>query len=361
MNHVATKKPNIMRWVLVSALMICVLVALVVHAKADHLINDEPSLTSAALERPADMRVLMLGNSLIYWQDTDVMLERLAASKPGGPKLVVGRIARPYYSLHDHSAELYADGPWRRWNIHRKVFEPFSDSPPRWDALIVHERSGMASAAGINDRDADGSASDGAAIAMAARSRGTQLILMASWGYMRGALPADDATFRRNFPDFQTMNKSMDRGYTIIADKIEAELATQTQGAEEPRAPAPQLKIARVGRTFAQAWEEDVAAGREPLAEGALFRGLYDDPNHPSVAGAYLSAAVLLVTLTGQPCSAATWVPEGLSAEEARRLRAFADAQLAPAPAEHTSPPATNAPHKHKGPPPTRPQTTPPT
>jgi hypothetical protein len=371
------KKPEVMRWVLIGVLLVSGVVAVVMQAKADHLINDEPSLTREALARPADMRVLMLGNSLIYKQSTDVMLERLAASTPGAPRLVVGRIARPWFSLYDHYKELYADDLWHRWNVHNKVFKPFSDPSPRWDALIIHEQSGWASMAGVDEQAAKESASSGTSICMAARDRQVPTILMASWGYMGGARPQDDAQFRKHFPDFKAMNQSIDRGYTSIVAKIEAEMEERTRGDEYWSRPYPPIKIARVGRAFEQTWELDAASSRDPLAQGSLFRGLYDDPNHPSLAGAYLSAAVLLVTLTGQPCGAATWVPDGLDPEEARRLRALADAQLSAAqlaetpdtdappdadvqPALNGPPPAINAPlHRQKGPPPTRPQTTP--
>ena len=139
MDERAKKKPELMRWALIGVLLICCVVAAGLKIQAGYLLNNEPSLTPEALARPADMRVLMLGNSLIYWHDTDVMLERLAASTPGAPRLVVGRIARPYYSLYDHAMDLYA-GRLHHWSAHHQALRP-NAIKPRWDAVIAHENS----------------------------------------------------------------------------------------------------------------------------------------------------------------------------------------------------------------------------
>jgi hypothetical protein len=51
---------------------------------------------------------------------------------------------------------------------------------------------------------------------------------------------------------------------------------------------------------------------------------LYEDGNHPSIHGSYLAALVIYANLTGGPIDRVTFVPSGISPDDAALIRSVA-------------------------------------
>ena len=64
------------------------------------------------------------------------------------------------------------------------------------------------------------------------------------------------------------------------------------------------------------------AEGGDPTEPGTDFHALYaSDGSHPSLAGSYLTALVVLHSLAGVSPDEVAWAPPGLDARLAGRLR----------------------------------------
>jgi len=74
----------------------------------------------------------------------------------------------------------------------------------------------------------------------------------------------------------------------------------------------------------------DVAGAWEAIRAEELPFSLYKDDDHPTIEGSYLVALVVYASLSGTDASAVTYVPWGMSNEDAALLRERVKAALSP-------------------------------
>jgi len=102
-----------------------------------------------------------------------------------------------------------------------------------------------------------------------------------TWGRRDG----DSSNMETN-PDFLTMQENLTNGYLGYVARTSSETR--------------QTWIAPVGIGFQHIYNDIVANGGDPLAEGSLFTRLYtNDGSHPSFLGTYLAACVFYASITG--------------------------------------------------------------
>lgn len=126
---------------------------------------------------------------------------------------------------------------------------------------------------------------------------GAQTVFFQTWGRR----DRDD----RNpgmYPNFLTMQNLLTEGYRRYWK------ATTTK--DRP------TYIAPVGLVFETIYKDIAKIGEDPTSRGTLFYDLYvSDGSHPSLAGSYLAALTLYVTLTGKNPKVETWCHPQLGME----------------------------------------------
>ena len=286
-------------------------------------------LLLCAAAMAADPAVLFLGNSYTFVGNLNVVTaDLLRAGQPELSTLGELRLAEAGYRLADHLA--MADGSrgdtdWRAALV---------TGDRAWNWVILQDQSQIP---GFPPSNSEFQGSKEAAIALddLIEAKGAKTVFLLTWGRRNG-----DDTNPERFPDFATMEGHLEEGYRTFQE------ATTTT--------ARPVDIAPAGPAFALVYAADEAAGRDPLAAGSVFYGLYvDDGSHPSLTGTWLAAYALYGTLTGDSPVGLPG-PGGVDAEtvsllqEVARAAVFDGAWLpstASAPVEDTSPPLdTNPP-----------------
>jgi hypothetical protein len=103
-----------------------------------------------------------------------------------------------------------------------------------------------------------------------------------TWGYRDG-----DPKNAEIYPDFESMEARLEEGYGIYATAIGARSRQPT--------------MIPVGPAYKRVYMDAFSAGRDPLDPEGVFAALYRaDGQHPSLAGAWLSACVTAAALTGE-------------------------------------------------------------
>ena len=275
----------------------------------------------------ADPAVLFLGNSYIFTGNLNVVTaDLLRAGQADLAELDELRLAQAGFRFADHLAK--ADGTegdtdWRAalvtgstsWNW---VILQDQSQIPGFPASNPEYRQSLESAVALDDL---------------IEAKGAATVLLLTWGRRDG-----DATNPERFPDFATMEAYLEEGYRGYQEAI----AT----AERP------VDIAPAGPAFALVYAADETAGRDPRADGSVFRGLYvEDGSHPSLTGTWLAGYVLYGTLT-QASPVGLPGPPGVETEvvellqEAARAAVF-DGEWVPAGSTgetDTDPPDTGSP-----------------
>ncbi len=263
--------------------------------------------TSSDLERfaeSADIRVLMVGNSLTHYNQLDQLFEKLAeAAPPGGIDICAVRITPGGYNLAQHRSDLLDE---HRDPVLRKALVSGPEGVRAWDFVVLQEQSQTPGFDSMNPEWRDLSAAAATIHDIAAKGGATTVLLM-TWGFWNG-----DFYHLPLYPDFMTMSRRLEAGYLLLAGQLASSSANR-------------CLVAPAGVAFRAVFEEEHAMGIDPKAKGSLFRGLYADDRHPTLAGSYLAAAVLVGTILAVPVEPATWVPHGLDPDVAARLRRIAD------------------------------------
>jgi hypothetical protein len=223
---------------------------------------------------PRVLRVLWVGNSYTRFNNLPRMVERIARSVVGGPRVRGDRQVRGGYSLRLH---------WRRREARRLI------DRGRYDAVVLQGHSMEAIT------HPDEMADYARRFHRRVHSTGARLVLFETWARHPES---------RLYTAVETVEDAIDMEEQVRA--VYADLADEL-GAE----------VAPVGR----AWQR--AASTLPRLR--LYR---DDGTHPDVPGTYLSACVLYGTVVGRDPRAARWAPWGLDPTEASRLRDVAAATL---------------------------------
>ncbi len=218
----------------------------------------------------ASLRVLFVGNSYTATNDLPGTLHSLAASAPEPPRIEVETIAPggATFAIHWNGTDVQpaiANGGRTHVVLQGQSVEPLIDP--------------------------DTFAHYGALLAGAAKSAQASPVLFETWARKAGDFYTQ-APFAGGSPE--AMQDALTAEYAALAKKGGA-------------------AVAPIGRAWRAAWTS------HPEIE------LYQpDGSHPSVAGTYLAACVLYISLAGRAPAESTAVPQGVSASDAATLRSVA-------------------------------------
>lgn len=240
---------------------------------------------------------LYVGNSYTYVNDLPSVHRSLHAS---ASPLRIESVTAGGYTLAQHAVD--AGGA--------TALGAFLAEDGAFDVVVLQEQSQIP---GFGAGNGEYEASLDAAVTLgeAAQSRGASVVLYLTWGRERG----DDLN-PGLYPDFDTMEARLESGYEAMRARLLA------AGVE--------ARIAPVGPAFARVHAAVVEAGDDPTAEGSAFDALYaDDGSHPSPAGTYLGACVILATITAEDPLTFAGSSLGLDASAEASLRLVAHDVLA--------------------------------
>lgn len=248
---------------------------------------------TTALAAAPSSDLVFVGNSYTARHGVDQMTAQLFAAD--GDVVSTVRLTEGGFTWAQHVDRVEAgDARWAR----------LRDEPHAW--VVLQEQSEIP---GFPQSNPEWQASAAAADTLDgwAEASGAETVLFLTWGREAG----DDAN-PDLYPDYPTMQALLEDGYLAIRDRLSTE--------------ARPVWVAPVGLAFQAVYDAEVAAGRDPLAPGGAFVQLYEgDGSHPTVAGTFLAACTIYATITGRTPIGLPG-PEGLSAEDAARLEAVADA-----------------------------------
>lgn len=221
-----------------------------------------------------ELKVLFVGNSYTRFNDLPSMVERVAASVPGGPRIFATVSAHPGKGMRFH---------WRRgeaaWLLrHRRfthvVLQGHSLASVHWPERFAHHVQRFDEI--IRRRDA-------------------RTVLFATWArHPSSRLYRKDAQVSEPLD----MQIRIDDVYGDTARRLGAELAPVGDAFFFARSRWPRLRLH------------------------------HSDGSHPRLAGTYLAACVLYGTLTGGDPHDVRYVPRGVWRSAAARLRSIAASTL---------------------------------
>ena len=209
------------------------------------------ALCVAATPEPArpELRVLLVGNSLVYVNNLPGLLRALAAAQPDGPRIATATYAAPGGTI----AERWKDG---------KVSAALAARP--WDAIVLQERGGLLACLVERERRQQRECRDSErahkAFAGQAASRDARTLLLSTWG-----------------PD-ETWQLKLDRAIRLLASRI-----------APADTPATIIPAGSTLRSFATRH-----------SQAATF----PDGVHPSIQASLIIAAQLYRALTGRDAQA---------------------------------------------------------
>ncbi len=233
------------------------------------------STTASTAEKK--ISVLFLGNSYTYSNDMPKMLADIASNDPGN-----------HVQLEIQSATKQGGTLETLWQDNR-IREAFAER--RWSYVVLQEQS-LWAALPESVEETTTSARKWAELATAVEATP---VIFASWARQPNSFWYTDRKY-----SFLGSPRRMQENL----DKNAAALAASLRGI-----------VAPVGAAWAAALKDDVTWP------------LYGPDSHqPTPAGSYLSALVFYQLFTGRSAEDTTFVPAGVSAEAAARLRKFAAA-----------------------------------
>jgi hypothetical protein len=279
-------------------------IGLVAGAVYIFVLRDNDTLDIGAVNRPADQRLLFIGNSFTQYHDlynmVDLMLEE---SSEAWDDVLTGQQAPGGASFVDHLAEIEneEDNP-----ALRQALITGNETLRDWDAVVLQEQSQVLGFGAGNVEYAESVAAAQAIHRIIIDTGGMTLLYM-TWGYRDG-----DQSNSQIYPDYPTMQERITNGYD--------DLATVLQGL------GGRVTVIPVGLAFQVVYNDEVAAGHNPLGEDSQFYALYEgDGSHPSEEGSYLAACVFMAAYTGQPASSLSYRADGVDEDTADYLRGVAD------------------------------------
>jgi hypothetical protein len=247
--------------------LLCVLAVLSTLAPVQTALSGAWHRVSGVLDSRPVQRVLIIGNSRTFTNDMPLMLRPMADAAGHDRRLEVTVQAQPGYTLAQHWADA------RTRELLRE----------RWDHVVIQPNS----AAHWDAAASESFMQNGAALVAEAQRAGSPVSMVVSWTLGPG--------YAKNDPGFG------DRYF----GRIQADFANLSA-----RTGVPLINLG-------PAWREAMNS-RPPIR-------MDTDGNHPSVQGSYFYALVLGAYLTGRDLSAIPYVPKGVDADEAVRLRTIAN------------------------------------
>lgn len=262
---------------------------------AEDVMGDDAGAPDADAGAPTEHVVLFIGNSYTFGNDLPQMYRRVVSSLPDAPESVtVDSVTAGGRRLVEHAQDAATES--------HRLNQVLSVDGPAWTHVVLQEQSQIP---GFSDGQPDYDASLDAMGVLATRIAplGATVVPFMTWGRRTGDVLNPDL-----YPDYPTMQNRLAAGYRALAAHAAAAGATVT--------------IAPVGLAFSEIYDE---GGAEPLDPAGLFWRLYvNDGSHPSPLGTYLAACVFAAVNLGIDPEAVTFVPDGIDAQDALRLRAAA-------------------------------------
>lgn len=244
-------------------------------------------------------RLLFVGNSFTQANQLDQLVAQLLAVQLESDQVAALAVAPGGYQLSHHFQDFQSA---ESANPLRSLLT----GPERINLVVLQ---GQSQIAGFSDSQEEKKLLIEAVTGFQShiQKAGAQTMLYMTWGYADG-----DPSNPDFYPDFMTMQEKLSEGYYGLASKM-----------------SPVTKnvlVAPVGLGFQKVFQEEKSKGLNPLAQDALFRSLYaSDGRHPSLAGSYLAAAIIVASYSGQRVAPVDWQPEGLDRPTANYLRFVAD------------------------------------
>ena len=232
--------------------------------------NNTSNNTSTNVTVPAN--VLMYGNSYIYTNNVDSMLEQIFNSV-GQHNSTIANTGGGL-DLAQHWNNINTSG--NTWNTSLR------DSGHDWDYVVLQDQSQVPGFQRTNQEWID-SKDSAVLIADAVDDENSEVILMMTWGRRSG-----DPSNPVRYSNFTNMQDELASGYTDFHDNMTN--------------PSREVWIAPVGLAFQNIYYSVLDSGSTPTLPGNTFYDLYtSDGSHPSLTGSYLAACVLYATITGEP------------------------------------------------------------
>jgi hypothetical protein len=228
--------------------------------------------SDAADAGPSALRVLFIGNSYTYVNDLPGMLGKIAASSGVAPTITTDEVVEGSATLEVHWTNAIAQGKiqqgqWTHVVLQGQSLEAAADSS-----------SFFAYAQKFGDLIVDA---------------GARPTLFVTW-----ARAAGDLSYSPQYGSF-VASAQMQDVITVAYAKVAKKW--------------PQSILACAGEAF----KRSIAKYPDIVLQQSDF-------SHPTVAGTYLAASTFYVALTGKPVPVQSEVPEGVSAQDAAKLRDIA-------------------------------------
>jgi hypothetical protein len=208
---------------------------------------------AAPADRPDTLRVLMVGNSLTYANNLPRLVQAIAASQPGGPRIETATYALPGADL----SALWKDG-------HAAAALRQGD----WDVLVLQERGGLLTCMASNRLFPECRRSIDAhrEFTRLAQATGTRVLLFSTWGRITDRTLNDRTTRQRHA-------EILHNAYASLARQL------ASGGARVEILPAASWLLAPTGGDY------------DPAP--------FTDNVHPSASSSLVIAAGLVAAITG--------------------------------------------------------------
>lgn len=240
----------------------------------------QQSSASAMLQRTSDLlddrparSILIVGNSRTFQNDMPAMLRAIADSAGNPSKFQVESSAYPAATFKTH---------WNKKRTRQLL-------AAGWDDVILQPESGAQTWQQGNEEFL----SYGPRLAAEAKLSAGRPRLVVGWPY-------DAKVYEENYYAEAQFSRSE---HLQLIREMHAKLASD----------------ANLGRINVSGPWEAVRLSNPSIK-------LTSDGNHPTVAGSYLYALAVYAHLSNEPVSGVTFVPDGLSADDAKSLRDAVDA-----------------------------------
>lgn len=215
--------------------------------------------------------VLMYGNSYIYTNNVDTILQDILTST-GTHNSTVSKVGGGM-TLKNHWDKINTTSD--TWNT------TLTDVVHDWDYVVLQDQSQIpgfyrTEPSWIDSKDS------AVEIAQVVENESSEVVLMMTWGRRSG-----DPSNALIYSNYTNMQDRLEEGYIDFRDNMST--------------PSRDVWIAPVGLAFKEIYYNVIAEGATPELVGNTFYDLYtSDGSHPSLSGSYLAACVLYATMTGE-------------------------------------------------------------
>ena len=249
------------------------------------------STTVLVVEAKAkNLELLMVGNSFSEAHNMEEMIQSmlnerkivLQANSVFAARFEEGGANLAFFAQSEQMATMISDRSWT-WVVLQEQSQTSGFYPPaEYEATYENSLKSVL----LLDREI--------------QAVGGTTVLFQTWGYF-----GKDIYNPEFYPDYQTMQDKITRGYEIYREEILKD------------SPQAKVKIAPAGLAFDRIFKHiQTEEGKDPLEKGSLFDLLFEEEGeprkHPSMLGSYLCGCVLFQTLTGLDVRQSSVAPPGL-------------------------------------------------